>query len=289
MWYVRTRLGVVGGFAAAYGESEIIAAYDQMVINLPTSTGNANTMRIAQTNYEHGKLNAAGLHTHYDQDGFGDAELICYAICPLWDMNRETGATAIVPGSHVKVQEIAASRASHFVGEGKDRTYIGQGSGPEEDLESFTDNGLTPAIVNGTAGDLILFDTALFHTGCPAEDPTGAGPRSHGADHILRAIFILSMAPTRLVADLKANDGSTMLAARRRAYEMDKWFGGVVGKRDLEGPGCSSPNFMQETEGKPRVRDFRDAPPEVQRLVDPTWTPSVDKEEARAQAQGAKL
>jgi hypothetical protein len=97
------------------------------------------------------------------------------------------------------------------------------------------------------------------------------------------------MAPTRLVADLKANDGSTMFAARRRAHEMDKWFGGVVGKRDLEGPGCSSPHFMQETEGKPRVRDFRDAPPEVQRLVDPTWTPAVDEEEARVEAQGAKL
>jgi hypothetical protein len=27
---------------------------------------------------------------------------------------------------------------------------------------AVTENGLTPAIVNGTAGDLILFDTALF-------------------------------------------------------------------------------------------------------------------------------
>jgi hypothetical protein len=34
-------------------------------------------------------------------------------------MNRETGATAIVPGSHVKVHEIAASRASRWVGEGR--------------------------------------------------------------------------------------------------------------------------------------------------------------------------
>jgi ectoine hydroxylase-related dioxygenase (phytanoyl-CoA dioxygenase family) len=76
-----------------------LAAYDRMMINLPTSTGNEHTLRTAATSFQHGKLNAAGLHTHYNQDGYGDSELICYAICPLWDMNRETGATAIVPGA----------------------------------------------------------------------------------------------------------------------------------------------------------------------------------------------
>jgi hypothetical protein len=100
MWYVRTRPGIVGGFAAAYGgDPELLAAYDRMMINLPTSTGNEHTLRTAATSFQHGKLNAAGLHTHYNQDGYGDSELICYAICPLWDMNRETGATAIVPGA----------------------------------------------------------------------------------------------------------------------------------------------------------------------------------------------
>ena len=272
---------------AAYGEPEVLAAYDRMMINLPTSTANEHTLRTAQTNFDHGKLNAAGLHTHYNQDGYGDDELICYAIMPLWDMNRETGATAIVPGSHLKVQEIAASRASRFVGEGEDRKYIGQGESPAEDLESFTENGLTPAIVNGTAGDLILFDTALFHTGCPAEDPSGAGSRSHGADHPLRSICVLSMAPTRLVTDLKTGDGGPVMAARRRAYEMDTFIGGTVGKLYFEGSRGS--DYMQETEGKPKVRDFKDAPPEVQRLVDPTWrTPAVDEAEAKA-TQHARL
>ena len=37
-----------------------------------------------------------------------DAEY--YAIVPLFDMNRKTGATAIVPGSHAKVDEINALR-----------------------------------------------------------------------------------------------------------------------------------------------------------------------------------
>jgi hypothetical protein len=38
------------------------------------------------------------------------------------------------------------------------------------------------------------------------------------------------MAPTRLVAGLEANDGSPLFAARRRAYEMDTFIGGTVGK-----------------------------------------------------------
>jgi hypothetical protein len=80
MWYVRTRPGIVGGFAAAYGDSEVLAAYDRMMINLPTSTGNEHTLRTAETRYEHGKLNAAGLHTHWNQDGYEDThpgQLIC--------------------------------------------------------------------------------------------------------------------------------------------------------------------------------------------------------------------
>jgi len=143
MWYIRTRPGVVGGFRAAYQEHGVVAAYgapspsacrrlapqangheltrmrtDRMMINLPTSTQNEATLAMAERNYRHGKLNAQGLHTHYNQvctcflvapssaeltgsapllqDGYGDDELICYAILPIFDMNRETGATAIV-------------------------------------------------------------------------------------------------------------------------------------------------------------------------------------------------
>jgi hypothetical protein len=49
----------------------------------------------------------------------------------------------------------------------------------------------TQAIVNGTAGDLILFDTALYHAGCPAEDPSGAGwnPPSPPPPHTHTTVF----------------------------------------------------------------------------------------------------
>ena len=103
-------------------------------------------------------------------------------------MNRETGATAIVPGSHTPemVAAIGASRASRWQGEGDERKWVGSGL-PEEDLESFTDHGLQPAIVNGTAGDLILFDTAReCSNGLPQPRPltqtehVAANSLSHG-------------------------------------------------------------------------------------------------------------
>lgn len=41
------------------------------------------------------------------------------------------------------------------------------------DLEGFHANGLTPAVSSIHAGDLVIFDTAMFHGGCSAEDPSG--------------------------------------------------------------------------------------------------------------------
>ena len=95
MWYVRTLPGVCGAFAAAYEctTEDIVAAYDRMSVNLPTSSGNEAALRVASRSFEHGKLNAQELHTHFNQDGYGD-ELICYGIMPLWDMNKAGGASA---------------------------------------------------------------------------------------------------------------------------------------------------------------------------------------------------
>ena len=49
----------------------IVASYDRMSVNLPTSTGNEASLRIAERGFGHGKLNAQGLHTHFNQDGYG--------------------------------------------------------------------------------------------------------------------------------------------------------------------------------------------------------------------------
>eukprot|EP01052_Picozoa_sp_SAG31_P049687 SAG31_NODE_10996_length_1075_cov_0.922131_2_plen_90_part_00 len=84
-----------------------------MMINLPTSTQNEATLAMAERNYRHGKLNAQGLHTHYNQDGYGDGELICYAILPIFDMNRETGATAIVRECNADCLWCSCATATH--------------------------------------------------------------------------------------------------------------------------------------------------------------------------------
>ena len=42
----------------------------------------------AATRYPHGKLDGQMLHTHHDQEGYGDGERICYAIVPLYRAQR---------------------------------------------------------------------------------------------------------------------------------------------------------------------------------------------------------
>ena len=96
MWFVRSLPGVVRAFEAAYGEPAV-AAYDRMSVNLPTSSGNPAALRVAKNTFAHGKLNANGLHTHYNQDGYGDDQLICYAIFNFWDMDKAGGASELPP------------------------------------------------------------------------------------------------------------------------------------------------------------------------------------------------
>ena len=196
---------------------------------------------------------------------------------PLWDMNKASGATAIVPGSHKpdKVKAIGEHRASMWKmvdkadGSGQERVWQGDGK-PEEDLEQYTKIGLTPCVTNITAGDLVMFDTGMFHEGCPAEDPTGMS--SHGPNHLLRAICILSMAPTRLLSTFWGEDAAPELfRARRRAYELDQHIGGSC--MTPSGPGVPADRFLKrDVEGAfgvTNVREFADAPAEVRRIIGP--------------------
>ena len=73
-----------------------------------------------------------------------------------------TGATAVVPGSHKLVPEINAIRNSRMVGEGQNRKYVGPAANQASDLDPFLLNGLTPSVTSITAGDLVVFDTALY-------------------------------------------------------------------------------------------------------------------------------
>ena len=60
-------------------------------------------------------------------------------------------------------------------------------SDPDRHLKPFWALGIQPGPIQVRAGDLCIFDTALFHSACPATDPYG--------DELLRAICIMSMAP----------------------------------------------------------------------------------------------
>lgn len=297
MWYVRSRPGVINAFHAAYGtrdDSELVANYDRMSVNLPVSSGNSAALRVASATSQHGKFGVAQrMHTHIGQfygPEFEGPEY--YGIVPLFDMNRNTGATAVVPGSHRKVREIEERWHQKWGREG-------QRSAEERllaaaDLEPFERYGLTPCVTNIKAGDCVLFDTALFHGAYAAEDPTGES--ANGPNQLLRAIYILGMALSRLQTP-------TILEARRKAYELDVFWPPTVGHAvfarhivagKLEGQYDPSLTGMtrsseaaegalekalqlalsgrQDTRGEvfPRIREFAQAAPEVQRLIDPT-------------------
>jgi hypothetical protein len=300
MWYVRSRPGVKSAFHAAYGthdDSELVANYDRMSVNLPVSSGNPAALRVAQATSQHGKFGVAQrMHTHVGQfygPEFKGPEY--YAIVPLFDMNRSTGATALVPCSHRKVREIEARWHQKWGLEGHGQRSAEERLLAAADLEPFERFGLTPCVTNIKAGDCVLFDTALFHGAYAAEDPTGQS--GNGENQLLRAIYILGMALSRLQT-------KTILEARRKAYELDVFWPPTVGHAafaqhivagKLEGQyepsrlGVNPPRDAaegtlakalqlalagrQDTRGEvfPRIREFAKAESEVQRLIDPTY------------------
>ena len=101
MWYVRSRPGVINAFHAAYGTRrgsvELVANFDRMSVNLPTSSGNPEALRVAASTTEHGKFGVAQpMHTHSGRFYPAQEGPQFYSIVPLHDMNRITGATALV-------------------------------------------------------------------------------------------------------------------------------------------------------------------------------------------------
>jgi hypothetical protein len=317
MWYVRSRPGVINAFHAAYGtrdDAELVASYDRMSVNLPVSSGNPAALRVAAATSQHGKFGVAQrMHTHLGQfygPEFKGPEY--YAIVPLFGMNRNTGATALVPGSHRKVQEIEARWHEKWGREGRGQRSAEERLQAAADLEPFERCGLTPCVTNIVAGDCVLFDTALFHGAYAAEDPTGAS--GNGENQLLRAIYILGMALSRLQTP-------TILEARRKAYELDVFWPPTIGHAalaqhivagKLAGLHAPSPERAtrpseaaegtlekalqlnlagrQDTRGElfPRIREFAQAAPEVQRLIDPTAARSASEDLTLAAEPGGK-
>lgn len=294
MWYARTRPGVLEAFHTAYGthaDSELIASYDRMSINLPVSSGNPEALRVAAATSQHGKFGVAQrMHHHLGQfygPDFKGPEY--YAIVPLFDMNRNTGATALVPGSHRKVKEIEERWHQKWSLDKRGPHSPEERLQAAADLEPFERCGLTPCVTHIPAGDCVLFDTALFHGAYAAEDPTGES--GNGPQQLLRAIYILGAAFSRLQTP-------EILKARRIAYERDVFWPPTIGHAafaehivtgKLDGPYAPPPpdggegslgralrmNLAERQQARgeafPRIREFASAAPEVQRLIDPTF------------------
>lgn len=298
MWYVRSRPGIIDAFRAAYGATDgaqLVAAYDRMSVNLPVSSGNPAALRMAAATSRHGKFGVAQrMHTHVGQfygPEFDGPEY--YAIVPLFPMNRNTGATAIVPGSHRRAREIEERWQSKWGSRGHADRSADERLLAAADLEPFERCGLTPCVTRIEAGDCVLFDTGLFHGAYAAEDPTGES--GNGPDQLLRAVYILSMSPSSLQTP-------EILEARRMAYERDVFWPPTVGHAAfarhivagrLEGLPPPSPESVarlreaadgtleralylnlsgrEEALGEafPRVRAFADADAAVRELIDP--------------------
>lgn len=300
MWYVRSRPAIIEAFHAAYGThdaAELVAAYDRMSVNLPLSSGNPAALRVAAASSQHGKFGVAQrLHTHLGQ--FYGPEVSgpeYYAIVPLFDMNRNTGATAVVPGSHRKVRELEESWRRKWGGDGRSLRSAEERLRAAADLEPFQQCGLTPCVTHIQAGDCVLFDTGLFHGAYAAEDPSGQS--GNGPNQLLRAIYILSMSLTRL-------QSAELLEARRKAYELDLFWPPTVAHAAFarhivagELANVRPPTreyvttLSQAADGTleralflnladrldargqvfPPIREFAGADAAVQRLIDPTW------------------
>ncbi len=111
-------------------------------------------------------------------------------------------------------------------------------------------------------------DTGMYHAGCAGEDPSGHSNR--GPNELLRCICILSMTPARLIEPYPE-----VQLARRRAYELDVFSGGsCMGNLDADGVPTRAINFLKQIDEdpQPNVRNFADASPEIQRLIDPFFT-----------------
>lgn len=77
------------------------------------------------------------------------------------------------------------------------------------------------------------------------------------------------MAPARLIEPYPE-----VQMARRRAYELDVFTGGsCMGNLDAAGRPTRAINFLKQMEEdpQPNVRNFADARPEIQKLIDPFY------------------
>ena len=167
-------------------------------------------------------------------------------------------ATVIAPGSHKedKVDFINTYRREH-------QDELQDETDPARFLRPFTECGLVAGPVVGKAGDLLLFNTALYHGfGPPLAPYMASAPADSGG--LLRCACIMSMAPRLLLSP-------SIIKARQLYYEVDIGTGGSVMGNNTEESARQilSDYAAAEADGTAwkKQRSFADARPEVKKII----------------------
>lgn len=88
---------MLSAFAAAYGTDDLVSAYDNMSVNRPVDCEQPALEDMLTGRGEGvGHRWDASLHTHHDQDGFGDDVFIC---CASARANVPVSPCSLVPKS----------------------------------------------------------------------------------------------------------------------------------------------------------------------------------------------
>eukprot|EP01052_Picozoa_sp_SAG31_P000063 SAG31_NODE_2_length_46263_cov_45.908043_33_plen_232_part_00 len=171
-------------------------------------------------------------------------------------MNEKTGTTAICPGSHTpdNVESITKYRSDN------QQLLASDVDDVNRHLRPFWNLGLRPGPVSCRAGELCIFDTAMFHSACPATEPGSSG------NELLRAICIMSMVPRLLLSP-------AILKARQLAYETAQGTGGsVLGRSGRAEEILISYNddptgFLAKRPPRPKCRDFATSSLVIRKIV----------------------
>jgi len=255
-WYVRSHPSVHQAFIDIWGTDELITSFDAINVFRPYA--------------KHNELKTRGGWLHLDQNSYppgkGKSGKQCIqGLVTMLDANSNTGSLVVVPGSHLRHDEIC----------GATKSVSGQFVALEHHhgtpLQDVIYNGRQKTMVCANAGDLILWDSRTVHANNPALDP------KHDPDELLRVVCYTCMTPTSLASN-------TTLLDRQRAYEMN--LAGTHWPHDVGHRGGKLSN-------RSRMRVFEDADELIKSLVgervDLSKKPSAEATAAMAKANELEL
>mmetsp|Transcript_35288 Transcript_35288/g.109940 ORF Transcript_35288/g.109940 Transcript_35288/m.109940 type:complete len:409 (-) Transcript_35288:105-1331(-) len=216
LWYIRTRPRVKRAFAKIWDTEELLVSYDGANVFRPWHWGFKKTV--------------CGWW-HVDQGAGKRGRHCVQGFVSLFPANGTTGGLTVVPGSHLRHEEVTQDMANP----NKDYCTV-------QPYEPVLQE-MSKKLVSCQPGDLVLWDSRTIHANSPAPQP----PTAPG-DRLLRAVAYVCMTPKRFATqDVRAN--------RRVAYEhrvaTTHWpHELVLGSQDEKPP-----------------RSLAEAPPEVSDLV----------------------